>query len=390
MINRLFARSAILLAGIVFAGNVLATFHLYRINELYSNADGSVQFIELAEGPSLDGQNLWNGVSISVSRAGATTQTFTFSKDLPSFITHNTSVLIATQGFADLGIVTPDFIVPAGFLFTNGGTVNFGNVDFMPYTSLPTDGVLSLNRDLTTGVNSPKNFAGIAGTVAAPATTALNFVSGWNLAGNSSSGPLVVAALFGDATKVSTVWKWIASTAKWAFYAPSLIGSALTDYASSKGYDVVSTINGGEGFWVNATIAFTANLPAGTAITSTSFQTMAPGWNLIAIGDGKTPGQFSTVAALTSLWAWDASLGNWYFYASSLDNAGTLSSYITSKGYLGFGTKALDPSTGFWVNVSTTAASLTATTTTTTTTIASTTTTTIYAQDPVDACNYYC
>src|ERR1035437_6881836 len=111
MINRLLAKIAICVVGIAFAGNVAATFHLYKINELFSNADGSIQFIELAEGPALDGQNLFDGISISVSRVGATTHSFTFPKDLPSIITHNTSVLIATQGFSNLGIVTPDFIV---------------------------------------------------------------------------------------------------------------------------------------------------------------------------------------------------------------------------------------------------------------------------------------
>jgi len=53
---------------------------------------------------------------------------------------------------------------------------------------------------------------------------------------------------------------------------------------------------------------------------------------------------------LTTLWAWDTPLANWYFYAPSLDKSGGLSSYITSKGYLDFGSKVLEPTTGFWVN----------------------------------------
>ncbi|TSA13333.1 MAG: hypothetical protein D4R74_10000, partial [Betaproteobacteria bacterium] len=182
----------------------------------------------------------------------------------------------------------------------------------------------------------------------------LGIVAGWNLVGNGSGGSLAVATVFGDAAKFTTVWKWIAAGAKWAFYAPSLVGQALVDYATSRGYDVLTTINAGEGFWVNATSPFTAPLPAGTAITSTSFQTMASGWNLIAIGDNKTPSQFnalaSTVTPFTTMWAWDAAQLNWYFYAPSLDGAGTLSTYISSKGYLNFGTKVLDPATGFWVN----------------------------------------
>src|ERR1035437_66159 len=98
------------------------SFHLYTINELYSNADGSIQFIEILG--EADGQGFWAGHSITVSQGG-TSHSFTFPTDLPSEATAGTKVLIATQGFANLGIVTPDFVVLAGFLFTNGGTVNY-------------------------------------------------------------------------------------------------------------------------------------------------------------------------------------------------------------------------------------------------------------------------
>lgn len=190
----------------------------------------------------------------------------------------------------------------------------------------------------------------------------LNAVTGWNLLGNSSSGNLDVASAFSDTAKVTTVWKWIASGAKWAFYAPSLLGQALTDYATGKGYDVLTTINGGEGFWVNAKTGFTVSLPAGTAISSASFQSMGSGWNLIAVGDSPTPSAFNKAIGqtqpaageipvnLTTLWAWDAAAANWYFYAPTLDKSGGLASYIISKSYLDFGTRVLDPVTGFWVN----------------------------------------
>ncbi len=38
------------------------------------------------------------------------------------------------------------------------------------------------------------------------------------------------------------------------------------------------------------------------------------------------------------------------FYAPSLVNSGTLSTYISSKSYLSFGTKTLTPAVGFWVS----------------------------------------
>lgn len=144
------------------------SFHLYQINELYSNADGSVQFIELAVGPS-NGENFLAGHSITVSQGG-TSHSFTFPTDLPSQLTANTKVLIATQGFADLGIVSPDYIIPANFLFTGGGTVNYAGVDAVNYPQLPTDGVTSLNRGVGAAISSPTDFAG--------ATAALSSVSG--------------------------------------------------------------------------------------------------------------------------------------------------------------------------------------------------------------------
>ena len=38
-----------------------ATFHTYRISELYSNVDGSVQFIDLKEAFGFNGQNFLAG-----------------------------------------------------------------------------------------------------------------------------------------------------------------------------------------------------------------------------------------------------------------------------------------------------------------------------------------
>lgn len=144
-------------------------FHLYDINELFSNASGSIQFIELRVGGS-NGESFWSGQTITVTQAGET-HTFTFSTNLPSTQTANTSVLLATQGFANLGLVTPNYIIPDGFLFTSGGaTVNFGGgADTVNYLALPTDGRNSIDRAGTQQVNSPTNFAGQTGSVTLPA-----------------------------------------------------------------------------------------------------------------------------------------------------------------------------------------------------------------------------
>ncbi len=91
---------------------------------------------------------------------------------------------------------------------------------------------------------------------------AVSAVKGWNLLGYSDSAAVNVANAFGDTNKVTTVWKWDAANLKWAFYSPSFTSAELATYAESKGYAVLTTINGGEGFWVNAKTPFTAILPA--------------------------------------------------------------------------------------------------------------------------------
>jgi Ca2+-binding RTX toxin-like protein len=144
------------------------SFHQYRINELYGDASGTVQFIELSVG-NFNGESQWSGVTISSTRNGVT-HSFTFPSNLPSSATANTTVLIATQGFAALGVVTPNYIVPDGFLFAAGGTLNFGGADTVAYGALPSDGVHSLNRNGTSATATPKNFAGATGSLPAPLT----------------------------------------------------------------------------------------------------------------------------------------------------------------------------------------------------------------------------
>lgn len=140
------------------------SFHLFHINEVYSNANGTVQFIEF-EGDAND-QHEWAGHKIT-STNGVTTNTFNITTNLPNETTTNKSVLVATQGFAELGIVTPDYIIPNGFLFTVSGAVSFPGMvgGEINYASLPADGIRSLNPDSSTGVNSPTNFAGNTGTI---------------------------------------------------------------------------------------------------------------------------------------------------------------------------------------------------------------------------------
>ena len=205
---------------------------------------------------------------------------------------------------------------------------------------------------------------------AATSTQTLSLNSGWNLVGNGLTEPIGVSSSFGNSSLVTTVWKWNVSTSKWSFYAPSQPDGGAA-YAASKGYDFLSTIYGGEGFWVNASQPFTLTLEAAPQKLSSSFQEGKPGalrlgWNLVSVGDtvsarvfnanlGLTPPSAGVVAQnLTTLWAWDSTQGKWFFYAPLLDASGgtALKDYATTKGYLDFSTqsKNLGSGVGFWVN----------------------------------------
>ena len=133
-------------ALVLWASLAQAAFHIFRLEQLYSNADGSVQFVVLHESFGGNGENFWTGQSLRATPTGGAASNFVFGTDLPSKSTANKRVLVATPGFAALGIVTPDYVMPANFLPINGGTVSYAaGVHQVTYPSLPTDGVNALS-----------------------------------------------------------------------------------------------------------------------------------------------------------------------------------------------------------------------------------------------------
>ncbi len=144
-----------------------ASFHTFAIQQLYSNADGSIQFIVLKEVGDENGQQFLTGHAIT-STQGGTQHKLIFPNDLPGNSTAKRSFLIATAGLTALGLIVPDYTMPAGFLFTNGGTVNYAGVDQLTYAALPTDGVTALYSDGTMQPNLARNFAGATASVTAP------------------------------------------------------------------------------------------------------------------------------------------------------------------------------------------------------------------------------
>ena len=152
--------ATVILISLCSTAPASATFDLWQFQELFSNGDGTIQFIELFT--AFNDQEFANG-EIFRSTQGANTLDYTFLSNTPT-PTANHHLLLATAGFAAIpGAPTPDFIIPDGFLFVPDGKVD--NLSLggpaITYANLPTDGVLSLGGDgVTTGTNSPTNYAG--------------------------------------------------------------------------------------------------------------------------------------------------------------------------------------------------------------------------------------
>lgn len=164
-----FARFAATLVLALAALPGWAAFHLFTINEVYSNASGTVQYVELTA--LTGGQQFTQGHTLVSSAAGQATRTFTITTNLPGD-TSNRKMLFGTAGMQAAFGITPDYIIPDGFLHVATGTINWGEgSDTWNHPPIPTDGVNALNRSGAAESPTPQNFAGQTGTPQGPATT---------------------------------------------------------------------------------------------------------------------------------------------------------------------------------------------------------------------------
>ncbi len=133
-------------------------------------------------------QQFLNGHGLTASGGPDPLRSFNFGSDLPGD-TAGRRFLVGTASFAALGVVAPDYVVPDGFLFPGGGTINFaGGADIWNYPAMPVDGQVSLGRSGATSINSPTNFAGVTGQVP-PVTFPLSVSRTGSGAGTVSSNP---------------------------------------------------------------------------------------------------------------------------------------------------------------------------------------------------------
>jgi hypothetical protein len=138
------------------ASSTFATHHSWKMAVVFSNLDGTLQFVEL-----ISTQNDHSQLSCCFLVAGnAETGVDTGFKptNLSSTLTNGHSLLFATAGFeAEYGI-TPDYIIDDNFLTTGPGDVEY--VDRLSWSSLPTDGFNSLKSNDEVSPATPKNFSG--------------------------------------------------------------------------------------------------------------------------------------------------------------------------------------------------------------------------------------
>ncbi|HSS71639.1 MAG TPA: sialidase family protein [Casimicrobiaceae bacterium] len=175
-----------LLAATLFTAASLAHAG-FQFEEVYSNADGTVQYIVLHETAGANGLQGLRGLALTSAHASSI-KTYFFTNDLPSSQTAGKRVLIATRGFAALNLVVPDYVIPDQFIAADNGTLSFTATPSQPLNfldqfaiqSLVTDGdnavfVLAPSNVVTVATNMATNFAGASARAPALPVTAVEY-----------------------------------------------------------------------------------------------------------------------------------------------------------------------------------------------------------------------
>lgn len=166
MINRKRLSVAVAAGAMGFSGSASADFDQWHISEIFTSADGAIQYVEL-ETAAMNQGDIAGLVLTATDADGQAQNTATLMSDLTGD-TGNRNLLIATESFADLTGLTPDLLVPDGFLFTEGGTINFANgTATLVYSAseFPKNGVQSIDGSREPITPGPTNFAGDFATV---------------------------------------------------------------------------------------------------------------------------------------------------------------------------------------------------------------------------------
>ena len=154
----------ILISTALFATLAAAQSSTFRIAQVFSDITGSIQFIELMESAGLDGQHRLAGLALTSTHNGIVKR-FTIPSDLPTDRTAHVSIIVSVGNSLYLpGLPTITFDtqpptityngydsdfpeLPARFIPTDGGALDFAGVDQVTYETLPSDGAKALYRD---------------------------------------------------------------------------------------------------------------------------------------------------------------------------------------------------------------------------------------------------
>jgi hypothetical protein len=154
----------------------------WQVVQAFSNADGTVQFVQLRESAGLNGQQGLAGKTLTVTRDGRS-KTFTFPGDLPSPNTAARSVLIVTPGFLavpdrypEFKAVKPDYVAFDQLLPAEGGTIDFAGTDQWTFGPLPRDGFSAVFRSGNPlRDNAAENFGGVTVSLPVVPVTAFEY-----------------------------------------------------------------------------------------------------------------------------------------------------------------------------------------------------------------------
>lgn len=181
--------------ALLTAAPAVAGHHQWIISELFSNADGTVQFVELLG--TADNEQGIGGFSVAtLGPEGSVASSASLAPNLPNGNTAGAYLLVATAGYATLaaqqGAPAPDRVLPDDFLELGGDRVRYAGIGGTDRAygagGLPTDGVLSLDYESGspgTTPNTPQNFAGQVGQIDAsvPVPTSVPTLSRMGIVG---------------------------------------------------------------------------------------------------------------------------------------------------------------------------------------------------------------
>ena len=258
--------------------------HTWDVNEVYTNADGTIQFVELREANGTPGELGVDGQPMRSLNFPAHTLTLLHAIASPTsskFLLGGTTAFAALPGSPDL-----DFTIPNGFLRlgTAADSVAYGppyDTLAVPAGAIPLDGVKSFNDGAVIADNTPTNYAGEIGFVdASPQPPGVPD-------GTGGSTPMLVTPLALDGSSLSISWDTSICTGDGQHHILYGDGSMFPT-APGNAFGLLGSICN-----IGATSPYTWNLVP-TAADSTGIL-----WWLIVVRDGAKEGSWGKDSAGT-------------------------------------------------------------------------------------------